>query len=419
MKAIIIGAGLGGLLAGAKLCREGYVVEVFERLPFIGGRFANLDYRGFKLSTGALHMIPHGSRGPLAQMLREVGAEVNIIDSDPMAIIRKEDGENIEFHDFRNELSITKRVKLGTILAYSLKFKPKSDISFRDWVLKYFDDEFLMKLADSFCGWALSLKAKDVPAREMLEIIDNMYLYKGSGVPMGGCGAVTVALADVIRSYGGKIHTRSCVDKIIIDGNTAKGVRMNGKIVDADLVISDTGHHETTRMYECRDEEYLKRLNSVVPSKGIKICLGASEPLIGHSGVYFTPYAERINGINEVTHADPSLAPPGEHLVMSHQAVFSDNLEEEINIGLSDLKGLFPNKKYEVLMVQSYSDGWPVNRASSGSDTGNLTPVGCLYIVGDGAKGKGGIEVEGVALGVRNVMREIGVSSTEKMQRYK
>ncbi len=411
MKVVIIGAGLGGLLAGAKLCREGYVVNVFERLPFIGGRFANLEYRGFKLSTGALHMIPHGSRGPLAQLLREVGAQVNIIDSNPMAIIRKDDGENIEFHDFRNELSLTKRVKLGMILAYSLKFKPQSNISFRDWVLKYFDDEFLLKLADSFCGWSLSLKAKDVPAREMLEIIDNMYLYKGSGIPQGGCGAVTGALADVIRSGGGKICTKSCVDRIIIDGNRAKGVRVHGKIVEADLVISDIGHKETTTIYECMDKEYLMRINNVMPSRGIKICLGTSEPLIAHSGVYFTPYTERINGINEVTHADPSLAPPGKHIVMSHQTVFSDNLENEIKLGLSDLKQLFPEKKYEVLMVQCYSGMWPVNRASSGNEIGNMTPVDNLYIVGDGAKGKGGIEVEGVALGVRNVMSELGASS--------
>jgi phytoene dehydrogenase-like protein len=409
MKAVIIGAGLGGLLAGAKLCREGYVVEIFERLPFIGGRFANIEYKGFKLTTGALHMIPHGSRGPLAQMLREVGAQVNIIDSKPMAIIRKEDGENIEFHDFRMELSLTQRIKLGTILAYSLKFKPESDISFRDWVLKYFDDDFLLQLADSFCGWALSLRAGDVPAREMLDIIENMYRYKGSGVPQGGCGAVTGALADVIRSCGGKIHTGSCVDKIIIDGGRAKGVRVNWKNVDSDLVISDIGHQETAMMYHCGDKVYLEKINTVKPSKGVKICLCAHEPLIGHSGVYFTPYAERINGINEVTHADPSLAPPGKHLVMSHQAVLSDDLEEEINLGLSDLKRLFPDKKYEVLMVQSYSGGWPVNRASSGSDTGNMTPVDSLHIVGDGAKGKGGIEVEGVALGVRNVMKELGI----------
>jgi phytoene dehydrogenase-like protein len=55
-------------------------------------------------------------------------------------------------------------------------------------------------------------------------------------------------------------------------------------------------------------------------------------------------------------------------------------------------------------MVQTYRDEWPVNRAGSGSDLGNSTPLKGLYIVGDGAKGKGGIEVEGVALGVANTM---------------
>lgn len=412
MKAVIIGAGLGGLLAGAKLSKSGYNVEIFERLPFIGGRFANLDYKGFKLSTGALHMIPHGSRGPLARMLCEVGADVTIIDSKPMAVIRKENGEDIEFHDFRKELTFTKNVKLGTILLLSRKFKPKSDISFRDWILKFFDDEFLLRLADSFCGWALSLAAKDVPAREMLEIIDNMYLFKGSGIPLGGCGAVTRALADVIKSNGGEIHTKSFVDKIITDKDRASGVGVNGKTVDSDIVISDTGHLETSRMYECRDEAYLEKIKKVKPSKGIKICLSSDEPLIGHSGIFFTPFTERINGINEVTNADPTLAPPGKHLVMSHQAMQSDDLNREIALGLLDLQRLFPDRKYEVLLIQSYSSGWPVNRAASGSDIGSSTPVNNLYIVGDGAKGKGGIETEGVALGVMNVMREIGISSS-------
>ncbi|MDD5474508.1 MAG: NAD(P)/FAD-dependent oxidoreductase [Candidatus Methanoperedens sp.] len=409
MKAVIIGAGLGGLLSGAKLSKAGYDIEIFERLPFIGGRFANLDYKGFKLSTGALHMIPHGSRGPLAQLLREVGAQVKIIDSNPMAVIRTANGGDIAFHDFRKQLPLTKNVKLGTILLFSRKFKPKNNISFKDWILKYFDDEFLLKLADSFCGWALSLAAKDVPAREMLEIIDNMYKYKGSGVPVGGCGAVTETLADVISSNGGKIHTKSCVDKIILDKDRAKGVGVNGKTIDSDIVISDIGHFDTSRMYECKNDEYLGKIKDAKPSKGIKICLSSDERLIGHSGVFFTPYAQRINGINEVTNADPNLAPPGKHLVMSHQAVVSDNLNDEIALGLLDLKRLFPDKKYEVLLVQSYSNGWPVNRVSSGADTGNKTPIRNLYVVGDGAKGKGGIEVEGVALGVRNVMREIGV----------
>jgi phytoene dehydrogenase-like protein len=153
----------------------------------------------------------------------------------------------------------------------------------------------------------------------------------------------------------------------------------------------------------------MERMNRAMPSKGIKICLSADEQLIGHTGTFFTPFADRINGINEVTNADPNLAPPGKHLVMSHQAVITEDLNKEIDLGLADLKRFFPNRKYEVLMIQSYSNGWPVNRASSGSDSGNWTPIKNLYVVGDGAKGKGGIEVEGVALGVMNVIKELGI----------
>jgi len=410
MKAVIIGAGLGGLLAGAKLSKAGYEVNIFERLPFIGGRFANLEYKGFKLSTGALHMIPHGSRGPLVQMLREVGADVTIINSSPMAVIRTGNSD-IVFSGLKNLLSLSERFKLASLIFASRIFKPGE--SFKDWIIKYFNDEFLLQLAESFCGWALSVRAEDVPAKEMLDIIVNVYRYGGPGIPVGGCSAVAQALVDVISSNGGEIHTRSCVNKIITDKDRATGVSVDGKRIDCDIVISDIGHLETSRLYECEDREYLEKINIVKPSRGIKICISSDEPLIGHGGVMFTPYAERINGINEVTNIDPSLAPDGKHLIMSHQAMLSDDLEHEINLGLADLKKLFPDKKYEVFLVQSYYNGWPVNRAASGSDIGNTTPVSNLYVVGDGAKGKGGIEVEGVALGVRNAMKEINRRSRQ------
>ena len=118
----------------------------------------------------------------------------------------------------------------------------------------------------------------------------------------------------------------------------------------------------------------------------------------------FTPFTQRVNGINEVTQIDPSLAPEGMHLTMSHQTMLTGDVQQEIKLGLQDLKSLFPDKKYILLMAQSYRDDWPVNRVASGYDLGNLTPVKGLFVVGDGAKGHGGIEVEGVALGVQNAL---------------
>jgi len=424
MIVLVIGSGLGGLLSAAWLSRAGHEVDVFERLPITGGRFTNIQYKGFQLSTGALHMIPHGPTGPLGTLLKDVGADVQIVRADPMAIIRipiEKDAtdyahgfRDIDFHDFRKRFSLLNKIKLAILITTTRIFPPKKG-SMEEWCSKNLKGEWGLRIADSFCGWALSLKAKDVPAAEVFEIVENMYRYSGSGIPLGGCKAVTDALIKVISSCGGKIHTSSEVSRIITEKQKAVGIIADGKEYRGNIVISDIGHMETSRLYDTNvltgdTENYLESIKELKPSAGVKICLSSNEPLIGHAGVLLTPYARRVNGINEVTNIDPSLAPPGKHLTMAHQCVEwekLDSLEEEIDLGLSDLSDIFAGRDYEVLLIQSYSGEWPVNRSSSGTDLTNRTPIEGLYVVGDGAKGKGGIEVDGIALGVRNAIKDI------------
>ncbi len=424
--ALVIGAGLGGLLSAAKLATSGYEVEVFERMPMIGGRFTNIDYKGFSLSTGALHMIPHGPTGPLAQMLESVGADVNIVRSDPMSVIRiplkkgdtdyKNGYTDIPFGKFPDPLSAIDRLKIAVLMVVTKSFPPKNG-SFEEWFTRYIKDEWLVKLSDSFCGWSLSLKGADTSVKEAFSIFSNLYRYSGSGVPIGGCKAVVDALADVITSNGGTIYTDKEISRVLVGGDKALGVEVDGNIHFGNIVISDIGHIETNKLYEGVDpsdkyRQYLEKLEKIRPSAGVKICLAADEPLIGHGGVLLTPYARRVNGINEVTNIDPDLAPPGKHLTVSHQCVQWDKLnelEQEIELGLQDLEDIFAGKKYEVLLIQSHSGEWPVNRSASGLDANvkNTTPINNLFIVGDGAKGEGGIEVEGIALGVENTMEMI------------
>jgi len=411
MKVAVIGAGLGGLLAGAALAKE-HDVDVYERLDIYGGRFTNLPYKGFQLSTGALHMIPHGPAGPLARLLKRVGAAVDIVKCVPDGNIMRKDGGQISFYSFRGLLSPAAQAKLPVIMAKMLIQKSGT---VADVVLN--DPEWLA-ISDSCCGWALSTLSKDTPAAEASGILRHTIgggpgKYNTPGVPMGGCGAVADALAGVIESHGGKIHLSSKVDAILVRDGKAAGVTVDGERHEADMVVSDIGHRLTAGMYDAKFSrpEYLAVLQKVKPSAGIKICLAAEEPLIGHPGVLFTPYTQRVNGANEVTHVDPSLAPDGMHLAMTHQAMRSGDVQNEIKLGLQDIRRMFPDKKYSVLMVQSYRDDWPVNRISSGFDLGNLTPVKNLYIVGDGAKGKGYIEVEGVAAGVMNLLDTLKVNA--------
>jgi phytoene dehydrogenase-like protein len=404
MKVSIIGAGLGGLLAGAALSRE-HDVDIYERLDIYGGRFTNLPYQGFQLTTGALHMIPHGPSGPLAGLLKQVGADVKIVRCSPEAGFMTRDNRQISFYSFRELLSPRAQALLPVLMAKMLVQK-KGTVA--DMVL---DDPEWLALSDSCCGWALSTLSRDTPAAEASAIMKHTIgggpgKYNTPGVPMGGCGAVVDALARKIEANGGRIHLGSKVGSVIVEDRNARGIVVNGDKHASDIVISDIGHKLTADMYDAGhlNPKYLALLQKVRPSAGIKICLAAEEPLVGHAGVLFTPYAQRVNGMNEVTHIDPSLAPEGMHLTMSHQALRSADVQQEIKLGLQDLRNMFPGKKYSVLLVQSYRDDWPVNRIASGFDPGNLTPVKGLYVVGDGAKGKGYIEVEGVASGVANLL---------------
>jgi phytoene dehydrogenase-like protein len=232
---------------------------------------------------------------------------------------------------------------------------------------------------------------------------------------MGGCKGVTDALVEIITTNGGTIHTSSEVSGFKLDNDKVTAVIVDGEEHAVDLVISDIGHPSTAKLIGTETnisgmDEYSRKSKDLKPSAGIKICISSDKPLIGHGGVLLTPYAKRVNGINEVTNVDPSLAPAGKHLTMAHQCVHWNDLNEldkEIELGLEDLKDIFAGKEYEVLLIQSYSNDWPVNRSPSGADLKNKTPVSNLYVVGDGAKGKGGIEVEGIALGVKNCMQDI------------
>ncbi len=69
-KALVIGAGIGGLLSAAKLAqRKNMEVEVLERMSFAGGRFTQHEHDGYQIPTGAVHMIPHGRKGPFANLI--------------------------------------------------------------------------------------------------------------------------------------------------------------------------------------------------------------------------------------------------------------------------------------------------------------------------------------------------------------
>ncbi len=403
MRVGIAGAGLGGLLAGLGLLRMGHEVEIFEKLSYPGGRFTNIERKGCHLSTGALHMIPHGRKGPLAELLRELGARVEIVSSEPMGLFRIE-GRDYAFGELQELLPVSDKLRLATALA-QMKMGWGDEASFKEWISARIDHPLVHRVADSFCGWSLSLRSDQVPSREIIAIAENIQRCGGPGIPRGGCKGVTDALVRSIEDSGGSIRCNARIKKIAIHEGKAVGITVRGEDLSFDMIISDIGPKATSKLLGINADP-----NPMKEAAGIKISILCDKPMLGHTGVLFTPQAERVNGVNEVTNADPSLAPKGQHLLMSHQALdTTKNVREEIRLGLADLRKTFPDfdKHCEVVMVQTYMGEWPVNRAPSGAHLDFKGPVEGLFYVGDAIKPEGWMETEGVAAGVKNVLRKI------------
>jgi len=404
MKVGVIGSGLGGLLAALNLRKRGNEVAVFEKLPYAGGRFTNIERRGYQLSTGALHMVPHSERGPLAKMLRELGASVQIKTSKPEGLFRI-NGKDCLFDEIPGLFSIKEKLKLTAALA-DLKFGRGGKENFREWLEKKIKNELVLKIADSFCGWVLSVDSGRVTAREMAAITKNVNKLGGPGVPLGGCGGITQALVREFEKLGGKIFYEAEIKRIEIENNLAKTLATKENSYDFDIIISNTGPKAMIKL--CGEgnfpSNYVREIKNIEEACGIKISIACERAMLKHSGVLFTPQAQRISGLNEVTNADPSLAPKGKHLLMSHQALdASHNATKEAKIGIEDLHAIFPDfdRHCEILAVQVYKNGWPVNRAISGAHISPETPIKNLYCVGDAVKPQGWMESEGVAAGVK------------------
>jgi len=408
MRVGVIGAGLGGLLAGAALAREGHRVTVFERLPYPGGRFANLAYHGYTLSTGALHLIPHGATGPLGRLLRRLGVKVPIVRTNPPGLFRfnGRDYRHTELPELFGAWNKMRLVKLTADLRYSRG----GDESYLEWVAKRISHKKVFDLANSFCRWALSLDADEVSSREVVSITRNVDRYGPPGVPLGGCGAVSQGLVRVIEGFGGELRYQESVEEILIADGRAVGLATGEESFSFDAVVSDIGPLETARLCGKAELEksYLRSLAALRPAEGVKITFSSTKPLVGHTCTLFTPEAERVGGLVELTHLDPGLAPKGRHLLMSHQKLCSGDVEREIEMGIEDLRSQLPgfDRCCEVLMVQCYRGHWPVNRVASGLHVGAGTPIRGLYNVGDGVKPEGLMETDGVAGGVLEMLEK-------------
>lgn len=412
---IIVGGGIGGLLSAALFSEKGYSVIILERLSFVGGRFYSINKKGYEIPTGALHLIPN-ERGTFAEILNEFNISGEKVDGwgewrwDGYTYISKS-----LFGTLKSVKSFSARKAMVKTLMKCLLPNKQTNMPFGEFIRQKIKNDEVYKYFETIVGFTLSLSIEDIQLSEMLAIYRQAFLLGQPFIPNKGCRGVVNGLMQIIKSNGGEIIKRAKVGEIIVEDSTAMGVdvniegdsiRINGK-----YIISDIGPIETLQKIKDKNifKKQLNTLKKKKPASGITIVVGASKDMVGHTGTVFTPLAQRICGIMQPTLAEPSLAPKGKHMLLTHQVLRSGDIKKEIRLGIDDLYDIFPDfdKYCEILCIHVYQKSWPVNRLKQGEDISSKTDIRNLYLVGDGNKTSGRMMTEGIAHGVKNIVNEI------------
>lgn len=267
---IIIGAGPGGLSTAILLASAGLKVKVLERLPVIGGRTSSIEANQFKFDLGpTFFLYPR----VLDEIFRTAGTtlrdEVPMERLDPQYRIQFGAGGQIDATPdiasmerqiaslapadapgFRRFL-VDNRAKLAAtescletpfhgwrdliqlhLLRLLPKLRPHQSV---DTYLKRFFSDDRVRLA--FCFQSKYLGMSPFRCPSLFSILSFLEYEYGVFHPIGGCAAVTAAMARVAQRLGVEIRLNEPVEEMLFNGRRAVGVRTATGIHRASAVV--------------------------------------------------------------------------------------------------------------------------------------------------------------------------------------
>ena len=271
----IVGAGPGGLSVAMLLAAAGLDITIFESQPVVGGRTRRLEAGPYAFDCGpTFFMMPYvleeifGAVGmatsdfvemkrldPMYRLLigNDRGTSPTQIDTTgdlkKMAaqLERVQPGDGAAFLRFiadnRKKLALMEPILRSPIRGLAdlmtldtMKVAPV----LRPWesiythLTRYFKAEE-SRLAMSFQSKYLGMSPFECPSLfSILPFIEYEY---GVWHPIGGCNALTAAMAEACSRLGARIETASPVQQILFEGQRANGVVVHGKAHRFDHVV--------------------------------------------------------------------------------------------------------------------------------------------------------------------------------------
>ncbi|RKS02222.1 NAD(P)/FAD-dependent oxidoreductase [Flavobacterium sp. 102] len=281
----IIGSGFSSLAAACYLAQQGSDITVYEKNATIGGRARQLKKDGFTFDIGPTwYWMPDvferffadfGKKpsdyyeliklSPAYQVYFGVNEFVTIADNLPEIIttfeaIEKGSGQklasfmkeaqsnyNIAIKDlvYRPGVSPMELVTLETAKKVNQFF---GNIS-KD-IRRRFNNTKLIQILE-FPVLFLGAKPSDTPSFYSFMNFADFGL--GTWHPKNGMYSVILAMEELAKELGVVIHTNANIEKIIVENGSATAIKVNGKTVKGDVILSGADYHHTETLL---DEKY-------------------------------------------------------------------------------------------------------------------------------------------------------------------
>lgn len=443
-KVVIVGAGIGGMCAGALLAKAGHDVTIVEKRDTVGGRTRMQDVGGYQVPRGA---VSYQVAGALPKLCEEVGASFEVRPVNEMWFWMRGGGSFVPLpakNGIGKMLEMLMQVhgggdakaiaRVGLQLSISKvagAFKdPAAAVqgedgpTFREWIGRYTDNENLIALFHSITSAVSAVNDFEYPARHWFAhfAASDARMDKYALLP-GGMVAVSRALGRTIEQRGGRVLLGTKTLAIETKNGLASGVRVEHargvETLPADLVISNAGPTATVALAgeQALGAEYVGRVRARIrPTPIVASFVVSEQPLFAPSAAILAAGLERIVTGVPLSNICPEWAPDGRHL-MSFYATPKSCLHpldhaDEIRANTADIHALFPDfeaKGGRILDIQvrDIDDEDVVARSWPGYQMPVETPLANLYNVGDACGPPGFIATPAAAMSARNAVDKI------------
>ncbi len=280
--AVVIGAGIGGLVCGCFLAKAGMKVMIAERHHKPGGYCTSFRRNGFLFDAAPHCFGSYRQEGMMRKILQEIGVDrrLRITRPDPSDVINTPDYSVSFWNDYARTVDEfqaafpSERTRLGDFFNLLRDSHPSSFAKLRRLTFKalldlYFNDEKLKALLSlPFLGIG-ALPPSMISAFVGAKLYSE-FLFDGGYYPEGGMQALSDVLAERFRELGGDLRLSTTATKITVRDAAVSGVTLDtAGFVQARQVISDCDARQTFLELldgACVDRDFRAGLEGMTPS---------------------------------------------------------------------------------------------------------------------------------------------------------